>query len=202
MEESGSNFLHELIEQDLAVRIGANVQPGQLLVVTSSVTNYEFVRMCVKEAYEAGAGDVVVNWSDEQLALMSYTYCSLETLTEFPQWTYDKQAWAQEKGCCFLHITSNTPGLMKDVDPEKMQAVQIGNVEDAEIFRLLWQGGNGDGFLFQADPAVIDNVEKNGDQYKKHHQNQQSGQAGVLFSFFRKNGIPVFRHKELLSRVS
>ena len=109
----------------LAVRIGANVQPGQLLVVTSSVTNYEFVRMCVKEAYEAGAGDVVVNWSDEQLALMSYTYCSLETLTEFPQWTYDKQAWAQEKGCCFLHITSNTPGLMKDVDPEKMQAVQI-----------------------------------------------------------------------------
>ena len=109
----------------LAVRIGANVQPGQLLVVTSSVTNYEFVRMCVKEAYEAGAGDVVVNWSDEQLALMSYTYCSLETLTEFPQWTYDKQAWAQEKGCCFLHITSSTPGLMKDVDPEKMQAVQI-----------------------------------------------------------------------------
>lgn len=109
----------------LAVRMGVNVQPGQLMVINASVTDYAFVRMCVKEAYEAGAGEVQVNWSDEQISLMTYQSCSLETLTEIPQWSYDKRAWAQEKGCCFLNIMSGTPGLMKDVDPEKMQAVQI-----------------------------------------------------------------------------
>ena len=30
---------------DLAVRIGANVQPGQDLVINGSVTDYEFIRM-------------------------------------------------------------------------------------------------------------------------------------------------------------
>ena len=50
---------------DLAVRIGANVQPGQLLVINGSVTDYEFIRMCVNSAYAANAGEVIVNWSDE-----------------------------------------------------------------------------------------------------------------------------------------
>lgn len=33
----------------LAVVSGVNVQPGQMLVISASVTDYEFVRMCVKE---------------------------------------------------------------------------------------------------------------------------------------------------------
>ena len=49
----------------LAVVSGVNVQPGQMLVISASVTDYEFVRMCVKAAYEAGAGYVKINWHDE-----------------------------------------------------------------------------------------------------------------------------------------
>lgn len=109
----------------LAVVMGANVQPGQLLVIQASVTDYEFVRMCTKAAYEAGAGEVSIDWKDEQVGLMSYQYCDLETLTDIPQWSYDKRAWAQEKGCCFLNIISNTPGLLKDIDPQKVQASQL-----------------------------------------------------------------------------
>lgn len=120
----------------LAVVMGANVQPGQLLVIQAPVTDYEFVRMCVKAAYEAGAGEVSVNWSDEQNSLMSYQYCSLETLTEVPQWSYDKRAWAQEKGCCFLYVDSQTPGLLKDIDPQKVQAVQLAS---SQKFRPLMQ---------------------------------------------------------------
>lgn len=108
----------------LAVVAGANVQPGQLLVINAAAADYQFVRMCVKAAYEAGAVYVKVNWSDEQHGLMNYQYCSVETLTEFPQWSYDMRAWEQEKGCCYLYVLSDTPGLMKDIDPEKVQAVQ------------------------------------------------------------------------------
>jgi len=109
----------------LAVRTGSNVQPGQLLVISASVTDYEFVRMCVEEAYAAGAGEVTVNWSDEEIGRMTYLNCSIETLTEIPQWTYDKREWAQKKGCCFLHIISGTPDILKDVDPQKVQAAQL-----------------------------------------------------------------------------
>lgn len=109
----------------LAVVMGANVQPEQMLVINASVADYEFVRMCVKAAYDAGAGYVKVNWNDEQHNLMNYQYCTVETLTEFPQWSYDMREWAQKKGCCFLYIESSTPGLLKDIDPEKVQKVQI-----------------------------------------------------------------------------
>ncbi|MFR2047929.1 MAG: aminopeptidase [Lachnospiraceae bacterium] len=38
----------------------------QMLVISASVTDCEFVRMCVKAAYEAGAGYVKINWHDER----------------------------------------------------------------------------------------------------------------------------------------
>ena len=114
---------------DLAVRIGANVQPNQLLVINGSVTDYEFIRMCTNSAYEAGAKEVIINWSDEQVALATYMNASLETLCEVPQWSIDKAQWTQDNGAAFLHVISDTPGLMKSVDPHKMQSAQMARMK-------------------------------------------------------------------------
>jgi len=70
------------------------------------------------------------------------------------------------------------------------EAVQIGNVEDAEIFGLSGKGSNGDGFLFQADPAVIDPVKANDYSCDQKNQHQHGGDAGMFFSFRGKDGIP------------
>ncbi|MBQ4342646.1 MAG: aminopeptidase [Erysipelotrichaceae bacterium] len=114
---------------DLAVRIGANVQKDQMLVINGSVTDYQFIRMCVKSAYEAGASYVQINWSDEETALNTYLYASTETLCEVPQWNIDKTQWTQDKGAAFLHVISDTPGLMKSVDPVKMQTAQMARMK-------------------------------------------------------------------------
>ncbi|HPW53912.1 MAG TPA: aminopeptidase, partial [Erysipelotrichaceae bacterium] len=45
----------------LAVKTGANIQPGQLLVIIASVKDHEFVKLCVEEAYLAQASEVMVN---------------------------------------------------------------------------------------------------------------------------------------------
>ncbi|MGI6608681.1 MAG: aminopeptidase [Erysipelotrichaceae bacterium] len=109
----------------LAVRTGANIQPGQLLVISASVEDHDFVKMCVEEAYKALASEVMVNWSSEDLILLDYTYCSIETLTEIPDYAYDKRKYVQDKGCAFLHIANETPGLMAGIDPEKIMAGQV-----------------------------------------------------------------------------
>ena len=44
---------------ELAVRLGVNVQKGQLLVIKAQVDSAPFVRMCVEEGYRAGAGEVI-----------------------------------------------------------------------------------------------------------------------------------------------
>lgn len=106
----------------LAVCTGVNIQPGQLLVINASVKDYKFVEMCVKEAYLAKASEVHVNWNDENISKLSYQYCDIDTLTDIPQFAYDMRKWAQDKGAAFLNISSNTPGLLKDIDPAKLKA--------------------------------------------------------------------------------
>ena len=109
----------------LAVKMGVNVQKGQLLVIKADVRDYKFVNLCVEEAYKAGAGEVSVDWSSEHTTKWSYEYMTKEDLSEIPQWQYDKREYVQNKGCCFLHIESSTPGLLKDIDSEKVLARQM-----------------------------------------------------------------------------
>ena len=41
---------------ELAVKMGTNVQKGQMLVINADVRDFEFVHLCVEEGYKAGAG--------------------------------------------------------------------------------------------------------------------------------------------------
>ena len=41
---------------EIAVKMGCNVQKGQMLVINADVRDYEFVHLCVEEGYKAGAG--------------------------------------------------------------------------------------------------------------------------------------------------
>ena len=108
----------------LAVRRGVNVQKGQRLVIRAEVTHADFVRIVAQEAYEAGASAVDIRWSDEALSVLDYTWQDKETLAEVPAWYHDRGQWEQDKKACFLHIISDTPGLLKEMDPEKLRARQ------------------------------------------------------------------------------
>lgn len=109
----------------LAVRKGVNVQPDQPLVISASVRDIAFVRMVAKEAYEAGARFVRINWSDVELTRMDYEYQSMETLQSIPQWSYDKRKDAIDQKACFLTIRSDAPGAFDGLDGEKIHAVQV-----------------------------------------------------------------------------
>ena len=52
---------------ELAVRVGANVQPGQLVDVVAGVEHAELVREVTRAAYRAGAAYVDVLYSDQHV---------------------------------------------------------------------------------------------------------------------------------------
>ena len=54
---------------DFIVRVGVNPQPGQTLIINCPLEGAPLARLCVRSAYEAGARDVQVNWSDDAVAL-------------------------------------------------------------------------------------------------------------------------------------
>ncbi len=121
---------------ELAVRIGVNVQKGQLIVISAAVDCAYFARMCVEEAYKAGAGEVLVNWNDEAITKLAYQNESTETLSSIAPWRIEQKKNCIDKKCCFLYIESATPGLMADIDGEKMQAARMAKETAFEPFEF------------------------------------------------------------------
>ncbi len=109
---------------ELAVRRGVNIQKGQPLVLRASIRDAEFAHMVVRKAYEAGASSVTVNWQDVELTKMNYEFQSIETLTDIPDWMYDRTKNEHDKGAAYLAISSEKPGGLKDADPKKVAAFQ------------------------------------------------------------------------------
>ena len=52
---------------ELAVRVGANVQPGQEVAILCQVEHAPTARAVAREAYRAGASRVVVRYADQQV---------------------------------------------------------------------------------------------------------------------------------------
>ena len=59
MEEKLREYAH------LIVSVGLNLQKGQTLILSSPVECAPFARLCVSAAYDLGAGEVVLNWTDD-----------------------------------------------------------------------------------------------------------------------------------------
>lgn len=105
---------------DLLVRIGINIQKDQTLMITSPIECAEFARLAAKKAYEAGAREVVMRWTDEQSTHTKFKMANDEIFDEFPQWTVDYFNHYADKDTAFLSIAASDPELMKDVDPKRM----------------------------------------------------------------------------------
>ena len=107
---------------DLAVRAGCNLQKGQDLYLTAPICAAEFARMTVKSAYEAGARQVIVQWTDEAVTRMGYEYSPLEVYEQYPEWMAKLRNGAAEQGAAMLFIDASNPGAMAGIDPRKPAA--------------------------------------------------------------------------------
>ncbi len=105
----------------VAVRMGVNIQPGQLLVINSPVHSSEFARLCAEEAYKAGAGEVMVTYNDEKLSKIHYDYADVEVIGNVPEWNIKRKEYEQGNKCAYLHLDSRIPSILKDADPEKVR---------------------------------------------------------------------------------
>ena len=105
----------------LAVCSGANVQKGQLLVITASVHDAAFAEYCAEEAYKAGAGKVAIRWNDDTVTHLAYQYESQESLCRVADWELARKQDEIDQKACYLYIDSEVPGFFKDIDADKMQ---------------------------------------------------------------------------------
>lgn len=100
----------------LAVKIGINIQPGQTLVISADIGSAELVRLIVRQAYQAGAKLVKVNYSDEMVTRTRYELAPSESFLEPPKWQADELEDLARNGAAFLSVVSTNPDLLNGIE--------------------------------------------------------------------------------------
>src|SRR5690625_412336 len=120
---------------ELALRTGVNLQKGQALMINSSIEGADFTRIVVRKAYELGAKDVHVNWSDDALTLLKYEHAPEEVLADFPDWRVMLHNDYAEDGAALLSISSTNPDLLTDIDPSRVALANKASAEKMTKFQ-------------------------------------------------------------------
>ena len=104
----------------LIVRVGANVQKGQEVLIHADLDQPEFVQMVVEEAYKAKAKLVTVLWNYQPLQKIHSRYQSVKTLGDVPQWQQARQQHYCDTLPCRIHLISEDPDGLKGVRMDKL----------------------------------------------------------------------------------
>jgi len=124
---------------ELAVKVGVNIQKDQTLVINTTIDSAEFVRIVVKKAYELGANNVVVNWTDDIVSRTKYELAPNEAFLEYPKWRAKETEELAENGAAFMSILSSSPDLLKGISSEKIGNFQKASGKALATFRKYIQ---------------------------------------------------------------
>ena len=122
---------------ELAVRVGANVQPGQEVFVQGLIEHAELVRALTRQAYKAGASYVNAVYSDQHVRRAMIELGPDEALTYSPEWL--KTLTGAAAGNAQIGTSGNPElELMADLDGERvgrampLEAAEINRRQHAE----------------------------------------------------------------------
>lgn len=91
---------------ELVLKRGVALQEGQILVVSAPVWTAEFVRILLSKAFELGARDVVVHYSDPLADRIRVNLAQEQALCQVPDWKIESQTLYAQQNACFLRLDS------------------------------------------------------------------------------------------------
>lgn len=120
---------------ELAVRVGVNLQKGQTLIINASVEVANLVRLIVKKAYEVGAKNVLVRWSDQIVSKEWYLHAHDNVLETVENWVVEQFKYVINENAAVISISSPNPGLLKDVPSNRLQQANIASSKALDFYQ-------------------------------------------------------------------
>lgn len=120
---------------ELALRTGVNLQKNQALMINAPIEGADFTKVVARKAYELGAKNVHINWSDDELTLLKYENAPNEVITDYPEWKVLLHDSFAEDGAAVLNIRSTNPDLLKDIDPTRVAKANKAAAQAMKNFR-------------------------------------------------------------------
>ncbi len=115
----------------LAVEVGANVQPDQVVSVSGRPGQEEMVRAVAAAAYARGARFVNVGWFDPHVKLARLTHAAEDSLDWVPPW-YGQRILeiGRMAGATIALAGPTAPGLFDDIDPARAGRDRLPSVRE------------------------------------------------------------------------
>ena len=104
----------------VAVRVGANLAPGQELIITAPLDALPLVRRITRHAYLAGAKLVTPIFSDDESRLARFRDAPDDAFDYAPAWLHEGIARAYREGGARLAIAGEDPALLAGADPDRV----------------------------------------------------------------------------------
>ncbi len=120
---------------ELLVKVGVNLQKKEMLVISAPVMARDFVVKITKAAYKAGASNVEVLWTDEELTKINFKSRTKSSLAEVPEWVVMQREYFIEKKVAYIGILSDDPENLKGVSVEKITTARRARSKALKKFR-------------------------------------------------------------------
>src|SRR5690242_18172408 len=119
---------------ELAVVVGANVQPGQIVGVTAEIGHEDLARAITAKAYDCGAKFVDVWYIDPLVKRARIEFAPDDTLEYVPPW-YGQRilALGAERGANILIRGLTVPNALEGLDPKRAGRDQLPRVKETNV---------------------------------------------------------------------
>ncbi len=106
---------------ELAVQVGANVQPGQLVEVLGRVEHAEVARAVARAAYRAGARYVDVLYTDQHVRRALIEHAADDVLSWTPPWLLERAKGIGAENAAVVALTGDAePDLLADLPGDRV----------------------------------------------------------------------------------
>lgn len=107
------------------LKICLKIEKNQPLFISANYERIDFVRLIANTAYELGVKDIYFDLTDVILKHDALKNLEFEDLKNMSFWNKEKWNEYAKKGAAFVMLASETPGLMKDIDPKLLSDLTI-----------------------------------------------------------------------------
>ena len=109
---------------EVIMKLGANIQPGQRVLIWTWVECAEFANILTEAAYQAGASYVDIVWDDEAMHLTRFKNAPEDSFGLYSDWRSKAIEEAGERGDAFIRMIPPDPSLLIEQEPKLVKDFQ------------------------------------------------------------------------------
>ena len=114
--------------------MGINVQKGQMIVVSCPVDCAPFGRQLARAAYDAGAKDVVMSWTDDFCAREHWLRADDSLFDAVYPWDALRSEQLAREEAGFISVSGSDPENLRGVDPDRLRRYSAATGRDLRTY--------------------------------------------------------------------